>query len=328
MGKVGDDPFGQMVQLILRQRWGVSEGLIVDPAATTSYSVVLAPGVMDRMFLHCPGANDTFCAQDIDYAMVARRRLFHFGYPPLMRRMFERDGEELAQIFSRVHQHGVVTSLDMAMPDPTAPGGQAAWGGILARLGPQVDLCLPSAEEMMLMLRRDRYDALRRTGDFTDALTGDDAHALGQSLLDMGSAVVGLKVGHRGLCIRTAGRDRLARVMDRAGGDVDAWANREFWQPTFRVENLVNTTGSGDCTIAGFLAALLRGHSAQEAAALACAVGAFNVQAADSLGGLKEWDATLAAVQSQWPSNPLTVRGAGWRADANGRWIGPADRAD
>ena len=63
MGKVGADAFGKMVQQLLA-RYGAG-GLLVDEAGSTSYSVVLAiPGV-DRIFLHDPGANDTFCGSDI-----------------------------------------------------------------------------------------------------------------------------------------------------------------------------------------------------------------------------------------------------------------------
>ncbi len=87
MGKVGDDPFGNLIQLLLRQDWGVTQGMIVDKTVATSYTVVLTPHGYDRMFLHCPGANDTFCADDIDVDLVGKARLFHFGSPPLMRRV-------------------------------------------------------------------------------------------------------------------------------------------------------------------------------------------------------------------------------------------------
>ena len=47
---------------------------------------------MDRSFLHCPGANDTFGPEDIDVERLAGVSLFHFGYPPLMRRMYSDGG--------------------------------------------------------------------------------------------------------------------------------------------------------------------------------------------------------------------------------------------
>ena len=63
MGKVGDDAFGAMVRAILAQHG--AEGLLVDPDSSTSYSVVLAVPGVDRIFLHNPGANDTFSGRDI-----------------------------------------------------------------------------------------------------------------------------------------------------------------------------------------------------------------------------------------------------------------------
>jgi hypothetical protein len=78
--------------------------------------VILAPPETDRIFLHDAGANDTFAADDVDYELVSHVKLFHFGYPPLMARMYERDGDELVSLFSRVKAAGVTTSLDMAMP--------------------------------------------------------------------------------------------------------------------------------------------------------------------------------------------------------------------
>ncbi len=51
-----------------------------------------------------------------------------------------------------------------------------------------------------------------------------------------------------------------------------------MWAPCFDVE-VVGTTGSGDATIAGFLSALLRDASPEEAMTMAVAVGACNVEA-------------------------------------------------
>jgi len=83
------------------------------------------------MFLHCPGCNDTFGAEDIDYAMLAKARVFHFGYPPLMRRMIEEGAHELVALFARAHETGATTVLDMCMPDPDslsdASIGRASW---------------------------------------------------------------------------------------------------------------------------------------------------------------------------------------------------------
>jgi sugar/nucleoside kinase (ribokinase family) len=98
------------------------------------------------------------------------------------------------------------------------------------------------------------------------------------------------------------------------------WAGREVWSPCFTPEPLVGTTGAGDATIAGFLAALLRGKSLTQGATIACAVGACNVEAADALSGVRTWDETARRVQAGWRRQPVSLP-VGWAPDTNGLWI-------
>src|SRR5450759_260014 len=97
--------------------------------------------------------------------------------------------------------------------------------------------------------------------------------------------------------------------------NVAAWANREIWAPCFRV-NVAGTAGSGDCTIAGFLSALLRDMSAEQAATAAVAVGACNVERPDTLSGVRTWDETMQRVAQGWPHLELNVDHAGWQFDS------------
>ena len=75
---------------------------------------------------------------------------------------------------------------------------------------------------------------------------------LGQELLDLGTKIVGLKLGERGLYLRTASRAALEAMGRICPSDPAAWADREMWTPCFQV-NVVGTTGAGDATIAGEL---------------------------------------------------------------------------
>jgi sugar/nucleoside kinase (ribokinase family) len=94
MGKVGDDIFGQSIIDILKKH-SAEKDLIIDEASTTSYSLVMAFPEIDRIFLHHPGANDTFCSQDIGNDKLDGVDLFHFGYPPLMKNMYKDSGSEI-----------------------------------------------------------------------------------------------------------------------------------------------------------------------------------------------------------------------------------------
>ena len=235
MGKVGDDFSGQIIrQLVAAQHPDLAAGLIVDPAANTSYTIVISPPGIDRILFHCPGANDTFGAADIRYDALADTALFHFGYPPLMRRMYAPDGSQLAEIFRRVRSLGVTTSLDTAFPDPASPAGQADWRAILGLTLPYVDIFAPSIEEILLMLRRSEYEALLQNaagGDILPLITPALLSDLGRELLAMGAKIVGLKLGYRGLYLRTAHAAALAD-MGRAGfTHPDAWANQDSGRP-------------------------------------------------------------------------------------------------
>ncbi|OQA45246.1 MAG: putative sugar kinase YdjH [Chloroflexi bacterium ADurb.Bin325] len=323
MGKVGDDLFGMAIRRVIDSHGpGLADGMIVDPAATSSYTVVVnVPGV-DRMFLHHTGANDTFTADDVRYDVVARGRLFHFGYPPLMARMYGDDGSEVAELFRRAKATGVTTSLDMALPDPASPAGRADWPAIIRKALPYVDVFLPSLDEMLFMLRRPTYERLlaEHAGDLLAAATPDLLADLTGEMLALGAKIAGLKLGQRGFYLRTAGRAALAAVGRAAPADPDAWADRQFWAPCFRVA-VVGTTGAGDSTIAGFLAGLLRGLSPEETLAVATAVGACNVEAADALGGIRPWAETLDRMAAGWPRHEMSVDAPGWEhAAAHGVW--------
>jgi len=326
MGKIGADLFGQAVRQIVEARGpGLADGLIVDPTATTSYTVIINPPAVDRILLHYPGPNDTFSAADVRYDLTAQATLFHFGYPPIMRRMYEADGAELIEIFRRVRADGVTTSLDMAFPDPAAPAGRADWAKILRGVLPYVDIFLPSVEEILFMLRRSTYEDLHRRygADLLEGITPELLSNLGDELLAMGAKIVGLKLGHRGFYLRTADRAAMARLGRAAPRDPAAWADLEIWTPCFQVE-VVGTAGAGDATVSGFLAGLLRGLSPAEAVTAAVAVGACCVEAADTLSGIRPWEETIARIASGWPRHTLTLDTAGWQPDAeHGLWIRP-----
>jgi len=322
MGKVGTDAFGLVVKKLLAEK-NADKHLIVVDGETTSYTVGLAiPGV-DRIFLHHPGSNDTFCAADVNYEIVGRAKLFHIGYPPLMRRMYSDGGDELSTILRRVRELGTVTTMDMALPDPASAAGKADWPRILAKGLPYVDVFLPSAEETLYMVDRPKFDRIKEragSGDMLDLLTGSDLAELAGRLLDLGCRVAAIKCGHRGIYVRTA------QFANPFAVEADGWSNREMWEPVFKVDEFVSTAGSGDATIAGFLGALLRGHSLADCLKYATAAGAENVEAIDAVSGVRSWDETTARIKSGWPKVTLAEPGRGWSFDKlRQTWIGPAN---
>ncbi len=320
MGKIGNDHFGHCVLDIFR-RYGETlvDGMTIVPGETTSYTVVVNVPGSDRSFLHCPGANETFSAEDVAYDKLRDAALFHFGYPPLMRATIANDGESLEKMFRHVKDLGVTTSMDMVMPDPHGPSGQLNWEGILDRVLPLTDIFLPSADELLYMIDRDNFGQ-------GDNLGADQVSDVGQRLIDAGVAIGGVKLGTRGLYVRTANADRIALMGPGRPDNIEDWCNRELWFPVYEIESFASAAGAGDTTIAGFFAAVLRGLDIEQAGAVANMVGALNVQAPDATSGIKPWDETLAIMTNSERAE-LRLEGDGWQFDSKAEvWRGPNDR--
>ena len=331
MGKVADDILGQIILDTLRS-YGpdLADDMLIAPGEHSSYTVILSSPKVDRTFLHYPGPNDTFCAADVPDTRFEGASLFHFGYPPLMRRMYVDDGRELATLFRRVKAHGLVTSLDMTRPDPNSEAGRVHWKTWLSNVLPHVDVFLPSLEEILFMLDRPRFQALEHQAEETNILTlidGEILAELSRQLLAFGVAIAGIKLGTQGLYLRTtADNTRLHALSTHFAFDTAAWTQRELHAPTFQA-HLVGTTGAGDCAIAGFLTGLARGQSPEAALRSAVAVGACNVEAADAISGVPTWDVVQARIQAGWEQLPVTLNLRGWGWNENQRlWIGPQDQ--
>lgn len=327
MGKIGNDSFGEIILRILR-KFDAQDGMLVVDDEDSSYTIVIAVPGIDRIFLHNPGANNTFCADDINYGLVEKAGLFHFGYPPLMKKTFENGCEELIKIFKNVKKLGVTTSLDMALPDASSESGMVDWDSALKTLLPYVDIFVPSVEEIMFMAKREDYDALNRTPgrDFLDKLDMNRLQAIGDKITSYGAKIVLIKCGIKGNYIRTQGKEKLAMMGKTKPSDLDNWAYRELLEESFHVENVVSATGAGDNSIAGFLASLIKGMSVEDSVKIACAVGAQNVQVTDAISGVKAWDETVEMIRKDWPKNRITVEGPYWRYDAAKKvWTGKND---
>jgi len=306
IGKTGDDAFGDMIFTIV-EKYGASKGLIRSHGDSTSYSIVLAIPGIDRIFLHDPGANDTFCSDDLPMDAISGSALFHFGYPPIMKRIFENDGEELVTIMKKVREVGAATSLDMCAVDPDTEAGRANWEKILANTLPYVDIFVPSIEELIFMLDREKYDRLRRANPDSD-LTGiidlkEDIEPLGRKCLDMGAKIVLIKCGAPGMYYCTGNSEMIGSISKKLELDPDVWADKRGFEKSFKPEKVVSGTGAGDTSVAAFLASVLNNKTPQECVRYAAATGACCVEAVDALGGLKSFEELDAKMSKGWERN-------------------------
>lgn len=306
MGKVGCDAFGDMICGILK-KYDADRHMIRSEQESTSYSVVLAVPGIDRIFLHSPGANNTFRASDISADALGDAALFHFGYPPLMRSMYENGGSELVHLMQSVRQSGVATSLDMAAIDADTEAGRIDWNDILKQLLPYVDFFVPSVEELCFMLDKERFSEWQRRADGNDITEildiETDVKPLADLCMSYGTKVLLIKCGAPGMFYKTTDRNTLSQISGRIGLDIDAWADKEGFEASYVPDRILSGTGAGDTSIAAFLASVLNGETPETAMQLATATGACCVTSYDALGGLKPLGELKNKIRAGWKKN-------------------------
>ena len=109
VGKVGDDTFGDFVLGLLAERDLETEGVLREPAAPTSATVVLVDREGERSFLHLPGANGTLSADELSPASVFAGRSLHVAGALVMPGL---DGAPTAGLLVEARRRGIHTSLD------------------------------------------------------------------------------------------------------------------------------------------------------------------------------------------------------------------------
>lgn len=303
MGKIGNDAFGEMILNILKQ-YNADSGMLISDKLSTSYTVVIAVPGIDRIFLHNPGANNAFMTSDIPEETLKDVSLFHFGYPPLMKSMYENDGAELVKLMKRMKSANIATSLDMASVDAASEAGQADWEKILSQVLPHVDFFVPSVEELCFMLDRKRFEEWQQRaggGDITEFLNVEtDVRPLAEKCMRLGTKILLIKCGAPGIYYRTADMEALQEIGGNFALNPEAWADKEGFESSYVPEKLVSGTGAGDTSIAAFLTAALEGCSPEESLQLAAASGASCVASYDALSGLKTFDELREKIRQGW----------------------------
>ena len=305
MGKIGSDDFGKLL-LDLLDKHQVAESMIVDEDADTSYTVVLAiPGV-DRIFLHDSGANDTFTFDDLEFSKIENATLLHFGYPPIMREMYQNDGEQLIKIMKKIKGMNVATSLDMAAMDPNAEVARKDWEKILEGTLPFVDFFVPSFEELCFIMDRDNYERLveRAAGkDINEIITLADVEPLAKRILDMGAKVAMIKCGAAGIYYQTAKKEEIEELCQALNLPLDGWAGKKGFEASYIPERIASGTGAGDTCIAAFIASVLEENTVEQSVRLAGAEGACCVETYDALSGIRSLSELEAKIQNGWKKN-------------------------
>ena len=307
---VGADHFGALVERLLRDNTGAEARFVVHrlEESDTAYTIVVSAPHRDRTLLGHSGANDLFGADFVTDADLAGHDLLHFGYPPGMRRIHRDGGAELRLLLQRASDRGVATSLDSSSVD-AAGRREVDWNRLFGRVLPLVDLFLPSLDDLVAVLERTTGDAAP-IHDFEahdPVARGRLLRRLAQHHLGQGAAVVALKLGRHGLYLRTAAAPgRLRRATGRLPIDPAAWTGRELYRPCFRAA-VSGTTGAGDSTVSGFLAAVCRGADPEAAVTAALATGACSTEAVDATSAVPSWPRIEQRLAAGWSRPSATV---------------------
>lgn len=303
LGKIGNDLLGRMVLDLLRDYdASFPQQMLVANDEGTSYSIVLSLPDVDRCFLHFPGANETFVAADLSSSSWQHTRILHFGYPPLMPSILADNGCGLASVFSQAQNTGALTSLDMAMPAGNSDKCNTNWRKWFKQVLPSVDLFLPSLDELLLMWDPDYYSHLiEKSGgeNLATLVPVERLTDIADELIAIGTPLVMIKLGDRGLFLRT--HPQISKLLRTRSAwqdfDWESWDDYELLSPCWEVP-VVGANGAGDCTIAGFLMSLLQGCSPEVALRHATAVGACCVQSVDAVSKIPAWETLLQGVAS------------------------------
>jgi sugar/nucleoside kinase (ribokinase family) len=282
----GDDTLGRILADSLAHS-GVAADLQLRPDMSTSYSIVIQPPLGDRTFWHHAGANESFDGSELSWGGAG---ILHVGYPPLLPGLYRDGPGRLRQLFRSAHSAGLVTSLDMATVDPATAAGQVNWKAWLDDVLTETDVFTPSIDDLTLALGRVRL-----------ARTPRAVGGLADGFIRAGAAIVMIKLGDRGLYMRTSGAGRLARV---ALPDLARWAERSLWAPRLQVD-VGSTTGAGDSAAGGLLYGLAARLEPEETLLVAAAAAAARVES----GSVPPWAELEERVRRGWRHAAFGERG-------------------
>lgn len=300
-GLVGDDFMGTIAKEWF-EKYNILEGIQTTEIAGTAFSIVIAPPGVDRIFLESLGCNQIFDKSYINFDAISQSRMFHFGYPPLLKQFFLNNGTQLVDLFSEVQRLGVVTSLDFSLPDPDSESGKVNWPKIMKNVLPFTDIFAPSLEESLQIIFPSKYDELKLSygeSDIIDHISIDLIRILGKHIIDSGVKILLIKMAHRGVYLLTGD---VSSINENAGYNLseESWNFRELWYEAYRADEakIINATGAGDTAVAAFLSAILDGHSPESSLKYAAIAGRNNLYCHNIYEELAGWPEMTKEIKS------------------------------
>ena len=166
-------------------------------------------------------------------------------------------------------------------------------------------------------------DICRETGveNFAKEVGFDFIDSLADEILETGVEILLIKCGTRGLYLKT----RTVSLPGVPDGQAARWSGRQLWHGALDGP-VLNATGAGDCAVAGFFTALLKGADPETALRVASVAGWRNIRTLDTLSGIGSYQELLNdAERTDIPVIRPLLTGEWNTGDRPGEWIGPSD---
>jgi sugar/nucleoside kinase (ribokinase family) len=180
VGRIGTDHWGDFLASVIRHEGIDARGLKRTGEAGTCSVVVLINSSGERVFFYHGGANDLFCPEDVDPALVADADVVHVGGTYLLPRF---DGAGAARLFAGARLQGKLTSMDVTWDTE-------------GRWLPTIEPCLPHLSFFLPSVREARE------------ITGrEKAEEMAEFLQARGVETVVIKLGARGCYVKPAGAE-------------------------------------------------------------------------------------------------------------------------
>ncbi|XP_030537646.1 probable fructokinase-6, chloroplastic isoform X2 [Rhodamnia argentea] len=157
IGKVGEDEFGYMLADILKENNVYSKGMRFDPGARTALAFVTLrnDGEREFMFYRNPSADMLLEESELDYDLIRKAKIFHYGSISLITEPCKSAHIAAAKA---AKDAGVVLSYDPNLRLPLWPSADSAREGIMS-IWEIADIIKISEEEISFLTKgEDPYD--------------------------------------------------------------------------------------------------------------------------------------------------------------------------
>ncbi|MEX2234414.1 MAG: carbohydrate kinase family protein [Cyclobacteriaceae bacterium] len=138
IGRIGNDKLGLILLDTLKTEKVEVKGLKVDPAVSTSASLVMISNDSERSIVHSMGANQYFCFEDVDLDIIRNSRILLIAGTFLMPGF---DGHGTEKLLKFASGNRVLCCMDTAW-DP-----KGEWMNKIEICLPYLDWFMPSYEE-------------------------------------------------------------------------------------------------------------------------------------------------------------------------------------